>query len=136
MAGTIRRATNLLRTFDDAENACDAQPEYRRHQGLVRHRPQRVPTDRLRPPAVDVRTPARRPGRWAHRPGSSAMRTRRTLAGREAHSRADPTGRPSPISLEARLIRPGHKVQLVEVAARQDGIEVALALPCGSGLPP
>ena len=42
----------------------------------------------------------------------------------------------SPISLEARLIRPGHKVQLVEVAARQDGIKVALGLPCGSGLPP
>ncbi len=30
------------------------------------------------------------------------------------------------ISLEARLIKPGHKVQLVEVIARQDGIEVAL----------
>ena len=32
----------------------------------------------------------------------------------------------SPISLAARLIRPGRKVQLVEVICRQDGIEVAL----------
>lgn len=32
----------------------------------------------------------------------------------------------APISLESRLIRPGHKVQLVEVTGRQDGIEVAL----------
>jgi hypothetical protein len=32
----------------------------------------------------------------------------------------------APISLEARLLRPGRKVQLVEVIGRQDGIEVAL----------
>lgn len=32
----------------------------------------------------------------------------------------------APISLEARLIRPGRKVQLVEVIGRQDGIEVVL----------
>jgi hypothetical protein len=32
----------------------------------------------------------------------------------------------APISMEARLIRPGRKVQIVEVVARQDGIEVAL----------
>ena len=32
----------------------------------------------------------------------------------------------APISLESRLIRPGRKVQIVEVIARQDGIEVAL----------
>jgi hypothetical protein len=32
----------------------------------------------------------------------------------------------APISVEARLIRPGRKVQLVEVIARQDGVEVAL----------
>jgi hypothetical protein len=32
----------------------------------------------------------------------------------------------APISFEARLIRPGHKVQLVEVIGRQDGIDVAL----------
>jgi acyl-CoA thioesterase len=32
-----------------------------------------------------------------------------------------------PISLEARLIRPGRKVQIVEVISRQDGIEVATA---------
>jgi hypothetical protein len=32
----------------------------------------------------------------------------------------------APISLESRLVRPGRKVQIVEVIARQDGIEVAL----------
>jgi len=32
----------------------------------------------------------------------------------------------APISVEARLIRPGHKVQLVEVIGRQEGKEVAL----------
>lgn len=32
----------------------------------------------------------------------------------------------APISLEARLIRPGRKVQLLEVIGRQDGVEVAL----------
>src|ERR1039458_4364372 len=34
--------------------------------------------------------------------------------------------RPPPLAPEARLIRPGRKVQLVEVIARQDGVEVAL----------
>jgi hypothetical protein len=32
----------------------------------------------------------------------------------------------APISFESRLVRPGHKVQLVEVIGRQDGIDVAL----------
>ena len=32
----------------------------------------------------------------------------------------------SPITMEARLIRPGRKVQLLEVVGRQDGVEVAL----------
>ncbi len=32
----------------------------------------------------------------------------------------------APIDFEARLVRPGHKVQLVEVIGRQDGIDVAL----------
>ncbi len=32
----------------------------------------------------------------------------------------------APIVFEARLIRPGHKIQLVEVLGRQDGVDVAL----------
>ena len=104
-------------------------PKDRCHSGFVRRRARRVPADRVRTRALDPGASARGPGRRLDRPGgrSAASPTKRLRVARLTVELIRPVSIAAPISLEARLIRPGRKVQIVEVIGRQDGIEVATA---------